>query len=86
MKIWTSGIDYSTGRPLTEAATLDQFGERLQQGLKRNVSALRQLQSRTAGHVTFRNEIERTRSTDLNDHAVAGWPSSFTRTIQTVPN
>jgi hypothetical protein len=73
MKIWTTGIDYSTGMPLTEPATLDQFGERLQQGLQRNVSALRQWQARTTGHVTFRNEIERARSTDLNDPAAAGW-------------
>lgn len=73
MKIWTIGIEYSTGKPLTEPATLDQFGARLRQGLQRNASSLRQLQTLTAGQVTFRNEIEQLRSTDLNDPTAAGW-------------
>lgn len=73
MKIWISGIDYSTQKPLTDPIPLDEFGERLQNGLQRNFSALRQLQAQTTGHDSFRNEVERAHSVNLNDPATAGW-------------
>ena len=73
MNIWTTGIAYSTGKPLAEPATLVQFAERLQESLQNNIGALRQVQSRAIGQVAFRDEIERTRAIDLNDPKVAGW-------------
>lgn len=73
MNVWTTGIDYSTGEPLTKPATSAQFGARLQEALQSNIATLRQMQAGTIVPVTFRDEIERSGSINLNDPKIAGW-------------
>jgi hypothetical protein len=58
---------------LGQPATLASVWRATAGSAQSNVAALRQMQARTVGQVTFRDEIERMLSIDLNDPKVAGW-------------
>jgi hypothetical protein len=77
MNIWTTGIDYSTGEPLTKPATIAEFGARLQEALQKNIAALKQLQAGTIGPVTFRDEMERSGSIDAAHSVVCSGHLDF---------
>ncbi len=71
-KIFSNGIDFSTGRLLIPALNEEFFGKNIQQSLLRNSEEVRRLSKASLQAKTFRGEMER-KTIDIGDPKSAGW-------------
>ncbi len=72
VKLTVLGLNYSTGRLLTEPIDEQALGQNVQQSLERNIEEIRGLAGATSYAAKFRAEVER-QPIDLGDPHAAGW-------------
>lgn len=73
MKLAGLGIDFSTGKLLYQSVDEEQFADRIFALTSDRVPSMRMMLQAVTPGVTFRGEMEKKPSIDLNDPKSAGW-------------
>jgi hypothetical protein len=73
MRVFATGINYSTGGPLVPPLDEKEFVATIVDSLERNADEVKRVRAEATAGATYRGELEREREPDLGDPREVGW-------------